>query len=238
MFRYGLNNSFEIGLDIPYVSHTTATFDGFIDNWHHFFNLPEGQRPNRANKLLEYRYRVNGLDRFLLNNSTSGLGDIMFSAGYQLPTGSSPDRAAALRTYLKLPTGDAEKLSGSGAADLGISIFGQESSNALNIFGGGGLLLTGKGRVLADRRQPLVGFASLGAGWAIWEWLDLKIQFDGHTPFYESDLDELGKGSIQLNMGGALHFYKNWTLTINVAEDIMVNTAPDVVFYLELQTTF
>lgn len=242
VFRYGLQNDWELGLDLPYIAHNRGIFDHFVDDWHNFFNLPQGKRPSRERNLLEYRYMVDGHTRFLLDRPASGLGDIVLSSGYQLYNNHGASRAAALRTSIKLPTGKTKDLCGSGAADLSIGLFASDSigprSWDLSIFGGSGLLLAGKGKVFAERQRPLIGFASAGIGWLIWEWFDLKLQFDGHTPFYESRLKDLGKGSIQVNMGGSLHFTPATVFTLNIAEDLMVDTAPDVVFHIELQTTF
>ena len=242
VFRYGLGNGLELGLDLPYVSHNHGQLDNFIENWHDFFNLPEGKRSSRAQNLLEYRYEEDGVTRCLVNHSVSGLGDILLSGGRRLYNSPDNSSAAALRATLKLPTGKAKQLHGSGAADLALAItthkdLGQAASN-LTFFGGAGLMLIGKGKVIENRQRPIVGFASLGTGVKALDWLDLKIQFDGHTPFFDSNLDELGQGSIQANMGGSIYLTTQSTLTINVVEDLLVHTAPDVVFHIELLTAF
>lgn len=242
VFRYGLGNGLELGLDLPYISHSGGQLDSFIENFHEFFSLSDGSRPNRSPKLIEYRYEESGVTRYLLSHSASGLGDILLSGSHQLYNNPDNRSAAALRATLKLPTGKVRYLHGSGAADLALAItahhdLGPSTSN-LTFFGGTGILLTGKGKVIADRQRPVVGFASLGTGVKALDWLDLKIQFDGHTPFFESNLIELGKGSVQANMGGSIYLSTRSTLVINVVEDIMVHTAPDVVFYIELLSSF
>jgi hypothetical protein len=107
------------------------------------------------------------------------------------------------------------------------------------IFGGGGILGMTKGNVLPDQQQNVVAFGSLGAGWHPLAWLTLKVQFDGHTAFYkDSDLVELSAGSVQIVMGGTLHFSDRTALDIGVSEDLVVKTAPDVVFHLALHHRF
>ena len=42
--RHGLGGGWEFLLDIPAVSHSGGVFDGFIENWHDAFGLPQGDR--------------------------------------------------------------------------------------------------------------------------------------------------------------------------------------------------
>ena len=59
-----------------------------------------------------------------------------------------------------------------------------------------------------------------------------KIQINGNTPFYrDSDLVELSASSAQVTVGGSLVLSKTTSLDIGVSEDIVINTAPDVVSY-------
>jgi hypothetical protein len=96
-----------------------------------------------------------------------------------------------------------------------------------------------KGNVLPDQQQNAVAFGSLGAGWHPLPWLTLKVQFDGQTAFYkDSDLVELSSNSMQVVMGGSLHFSDSTVLDIGVSEDLVVKTAPDVVFHIALRYRF
>jgi hypothetical protein len=93
--------------------------------------------------------------------------------------------------------------------------------------------------VLPDQQRNVVAFGSLGAGWRPLSWLVLKVQFDGHTAFYkDSDLVELSSDSVQIVTGGSLIFSERTTLDIGVSEDLVVRTAPDVVFHFALSHRF
>jgi hypothetical protein len=96
-----------------------------------------------------------------------------------------------------------------------------------------------KGNVLPDQQHDAVAFGTLGVGWHPLPWLTLKVQFDGQTAFYnDSDLVELSSNSMQVVMGGSLHFSESTALEIGVSEDLVVKTAPDVVFHLALRYRF
>jgi hypothetical protein len=66
----------------------------------------------------------------------------------------------------------------------------------------------------------------------------LKLQLDGHTAFYDSDLRQLGDFSTQLVMGGTLGLPWDLLLDLAVSEDSTVTTAPDVVFHFNLHRLF
>jgi len=242
--RYGYNDRFEVGIDIPYVSHNGGFLDGFIENWHDTFGLPGGDRDKFPRDRLQYSYRRNNRQLLDLTDSSAGLGDLRMSAGWQLveEAGERPG-AASLRFSLKLPTGDSDKLLGSGGTDLAVSLAGQREFPAdigrVAVFASLGALWTSDGDVLDQQRQNLAGFGSVELGWEAKNWLALKLQLDGHTALYQdSSLDQIGSDSMQLVMGGTIEFAERTTLDIAVSEDILVHTAPDVVFHLSLRKVF
>ena len=131
----------------------------------------------------------------------------------------------------------------SGSTDLALWLSAgkgwKTASGLWELFGGGGILGMTEGDVLPDQQKDIVAFGSLGAGWQPLAWLTLKVQLDGHTAFYrDSDLAELGSGSVQAVMGGTLHVSGRTALDIGVAEDLVVKTAPDVVFHFALRHRF
>jgi hypothetical protein len=95
-----------------------------------------------------------------------------------------------------------------------------------------------RGDVLADQQRNVAAFGTLGFGWGPAEWIALKAQVSGHTPFYQSDLRELGKDALQLIVGGTIAFSAQTSLDIGVSEDIIVRTSPDVAFHLALKRLF
>lgn len=238
-FRYGLTESVELGFDIPYISHERGTLDNFISDWHDFFGLPDGDRDNRNPKLLEYEYEKNGDVLHRTDSASHGLGDIFVSSAFLLYGNKAQSRNISLRLSLKLPTGSSEDLHGSGGTDFSWRLAADDalslSSWKITYWGSAGLLFLGKGDVLEEIRNDLVGFGSMGAGWKIFDWAHLKLQLDGHTAVFDSALEELGDGAVQLNMGTTIHFDHDLSLDLNVIEDIMVNSSPDVVFHVAIR---
>lgn len=242
--RYGVSRGVELGVDLPVVAYSGGIFDGFIEEWHRFFGLPQGNRTDTKEDQLLFQYDKNGQERLRMDNSTVRIGDVRVSGGWQLyQDGSANPKALALRASLKLPTGSSSRLTGSGSTDLALWLSGS-SDYALSwghatVFGAlGGMAMT-DGEVLKDQRENLVGFGSLGAGWSPMEKFALKVELSSHTPFYkESDMKPLTSPAVVLLFGGTYAFSPATALDIALAEDLNVNASPDVALHLGLSHRF
>jgi hypothetical protein len=164
--------------------------------------------------------------------------------GWQLYQGENkPERAVALRAALKLPTGDSDQLHGSGSTDFSLWVTARDDWKLgvghFTLFGGAGVMGMTDGKVLQDQQRNWVGFGSLGVGWSPLRWIAFKIQTNAHTSFYQdSELREVNAASAQFIIGGTFAFSEKTTLDIGVVEDMIVKTAPDVVFHFALRRQF
>ncbi len=242
--RYGIARGFECGVEIPYIILGGGFLDSFIEGYHSTFGFPQGGRDQAPRNRLLYVYQRDGNQRLKIDSSSAGLGDIRLTGGWQVYQGENkPERAVALRTSLKLPTGDSGELHGSGSTDLSVWITARDdwklSVGHFTLFGAAGMMGMTGGDILQDQQRNWVGFGSLGGGWSPLGWLAFKIQANGHTPFYKgSELRELNASSVQLTIGGTLAFTDKLALDLGVSEDVIVKTAPDVVFHLALRAKF
>ncbi|MFO7576616.1 MAG: DUF3187 family protein [Pelovirga sp.] len=242
--RYGLGPRWEVGIDVPLVSHDGGIFDSFVEGWHDFFNLPQGGRDTGPRDRLHYLYSRGGNSVLDYDRSGGGFGDLSLGLAYQLVTAQpGSQRALALRGGIKLPTGDADRLRGSGATDVHLRLSGSDAQTLapwnLTLFASAGILHLERGDVLSEQQRRWVGFGSAGIGWMPQPWIDLKLQLDGHSSFYrDSRLRQIDAASLQLGMGGSLHLGKQVTLDLAVTEDLLVDTAPDVVFHSGLTWRF
>ncbi|MCF6323342.1 MAG: DUF3187 family protein [Gammaproteobacteria bacterium] len=247
MFRHGLKQSIfgmkgvEVGIDIPFVSHRGGSLDGFIRNWHNVFGLSNSERDQFQDDQLDYQYRRNGVTEFRMLNTSSSIGDIRLSAAWQLTCRRSDETdCSALRASLKLPTGKAEKLSGSGGLNFSLAHTTSRTYQRYTFNYGGGLQFNGPSDLLNEQRKNLVGFASAGVNYQPkrFSWMVLKAQLDGHSAMYASALKNLGSDSVQINVGGSILFSAKTALDIGVIEDIVTSTIPDVVFHFALRTQY
>lgn len=235
--RYGLNDKIEIAVDIPYLQHDGGSLDGFIDDWHDFWALPDGNRLDFTADQIEYSYQQNGETLYSLTRSDEGIGEISFSLGYQLAT--TDTRQWALRTAIKLPTGDADSLLGSESTDVSLGLHMSDQSllqdYSLSFHASAGLLWMDEGEVLNRLREDWVLYGSSTLSWQATSAVNLKLQLDANTAFYDSDLKQLGDDSLQLSVGGSIRVSDNWLLDLAVIEDIQVSTSPDVIFHIGIK---
>ncbi len=244
MFRHGLKQTIfgmrgvEVGIDIPYIRHSGGTLDGFIRNWHSALGLSNSERDQFRENQLRYEYSSNGTTLVRRVDSTDRIGDIRLSAAWQLSCDRSRERGCrALRASLKLPTGKADKLSGSGGFNLSLAQTTTRTYQRYTFHYGGGLQLNGVSDLLNERQKDVVGFANASINYQTkrYRWMELKAQLDGHSAFYDSALKNLGGNALQINIGGTINFSKKTALDIAVTEDIITSAIPDVVFHLALR---
>jgi hypothetical protein len=242
--RYGIAPGFQVGIDIPYLANSGGFLDGFIEGFHDTFGLPQGMRKSFPRNRLRYQYSRNGITRVLVNDGSSGIGDIRLSGAWQLYyDASEAPRAVALHGSIKLPSGNSNRLFGSGSTDFALWLTASDDFRLplghLTLYGAAGGLAMTDGEVLEDQQRNLVGFGSLGIGWSPLSWLALKVQADAHTSFYTgSSLEQVNSGSVQLISGGTIGFTDDTFLDIGVSEDVLLDTAPDVVFHFALRSRF
>lgn len=243
--RHGFGGRFDAGLEVPYVLYGGGFLDGFIVGWHNFFGLPQGGRDSAPRNKLLFSYIKDGVQKLKMDHADSGIGDISLTGGMQLyeARDSESHDSLALRTSLKLPSGDSNSLRGSGSTDFSLALCGSMNSftewGSLGVFGSlGGMVMSG-GDVLRDQQQNVVGFGTAGLGWGPTSRISFKLQLNAHTAFYrDSSLVELSKSSWMLITGGAIRLPGDYRLDIGVSEDVAVATAPDVAFHLGVSKQF
>ena len=240
--RYGLLPRMELGVKIPYIRHNGGFLDGFIESYHGAFGFPNGGRDQAPRDRLLYRYQRDGVEKIRVDSSGSGIGDLQLTASF--PLYEEKGRGMTLNAALKLPTGDSDRLRGSGSTDLALWLHeglggAFATAGKWASYGSAGILFMTEGNVLPDQQKRWVGFGSLGVGWSPLDWISFKVQADAHTAFFgDSDLKEIASEAVQLIIGGTISFSERVALDIGVSEDLIVNTSPDVVFYVTLRTRF
>ena len=235
--RLTLQGSFMDGgigwqLQLPYRYTGGGNLDSFIDSWHDTFGLPDGARSALPRDQIGIAYTRAGTRELNINSSATGAGDIQAAIGYQMPNDLA---VLAAWLTLKLPTGDADKLTGSGGTDVSLLLAAQRQLSARwSVFGQAAATYLGEGDLLPDRQRNVVWSGMTGVGFETWRGLSLKVQIDAHTAAYDSDLDFFSD-AVVLTVGGDYLFESGWRLDLGVSEDIAVEHSPDVVFLLALK---
>jgi len=242
-YKRGFGQGLQFGIELPLVSHRPGVMDSFIEDWHDLFGLTNRDRsPWPKNRLL-FSYSRDGVVETQMSDGTSGVGDLQLLLSKQLQN-STPGRYLTLNASLKLPTGDADRLLGSGATDLAFWLGGAVPVLSERWRIGGylqaGVLLPGESDLLADQQRSRVWFGALGVHWQAWSWLVLKGQLDAASAFYDSDLEQLGGGTVMLTVGGTIPLGDGGRDAIDLAigENLATDTVPDFTVNLAYRHRF
>ena len=239
---YGAGQRLRIDLVVPWIQHGRGVLDGFIEGWHDTFGMPQGGRELAPRRRLLYLYQRDGQDRLRLDRKADGPGDVLLQAGWQSPW-SGNGSPVGLTLSLKLPTGNSDRLLGSGSTDLAMALQADHPPGPAPLswgcFAGGGILAMSTGDILPDQQLNVAWFATLGLNWQLFRHLALQTQLDGHTSFFkDGGFQAVGGPSAQFILGGMVDLTRAIALDLAVSEDLVVGTAPDVVFLLNLRRRY
>jgi hypothetical protein len=242
--QYRLTRRFQAGIDIPWISHSGGFMDGTIEAWHEFFGLPEGIRPFTPNNQLSYVFAANGTESLRFENSASGFGDIRLSGAFEAWGIDAPLDASYLRRMplkltfnVKVPTGDIDKLTGSGNTDLaaGLGVRSPRTPGArFNWWFDAGLVWPGDVDIAGLDTSGPIFYYDAARSWRLARPLDLLVQVAGNSPIYQAGINNIGRPVAQLGLGGLWHASKEFGLRFGFFEDIRSSSAPDFGFELTL----
>ncbi len=240
ILSYAVLNNLQLGIEVPYIRHNGGFLDDFIYDWHDFFNMPQNGRTKTNSDQLQVQYLSTSGASFSLTDSGGAVGDIRINSAYTLPRGN---RSLIISSELKLPTGDFDKLTGSGGLDFsaGLTINDPVSLEKykITLFGGlAGIYLDDIDSTMSAIQNNFVLAARVGIGWQPSSFFQLKLQLDGHGPLYDSDIKEIGESGLQIVMGGSLVITDNAYIDLSIAEDLDISSAADVAFQLALVITY
>ena len=238
-----LTQRWEIGVRIPFLRHSGGFMDAAVENYHDLIGAPNGSRDAQPRNELRFFLAQDGQTTFLLDDSTQGIGDIQLRSRYLLTGPGGGGRYVALHAGLKLPTGDADNLRGSGAADysfgLGFSDPVTFEGARLTVSGHAGVLILGDGDVLSELQEDAVGFAGLQLTFAATPRLALIAQIQGAGPYFDTNVDALGSTTVQLGFGANVHFPRSgWDWRFGIVEDGLSKVMPDFALHMEVSRVF
>lgn len=236
-YRRGFGDRLELGFELPYLTHQAGGLDSVIDDWHDFFGLPDGARDRLPRDRLNFTYNGTAGTMVSLTDSAHGLGDMRIYGGFRLR--DNERYASALRFSVKLPTGEADTLLGSGSIDWTAGLAGDwktfGESGDWSAFYRLNVMLLGEPEFLASRHNEFALQGAAGVSWQASRRVGLTLQGSARSALYDSDTELLGEPSVLLTFGGDVRLSEQFRLFIAVGEDIKVNSAPDVSFQLALR---
>ena len=234
-FDKSVGDRWFFGVDVPYFKVSGGVLDNLIDDWHSFFHLPDGGRNVRPQNALLFELGNPNGNLFLLDRPQTGLGDVQIKAGR--PIGARG--RFIVEGEVKLPTGAERILAGSGSTDLSLTLLRSQALTVRNrpagYYWGLGVMHVGNPDRMPFAAKSDAYTAVVGGSWKVWPKWGLKAQIDIHSPFYESDFEEIGATAIQATVAASLDRATGAVFDFAVVEDLEVSTAPDVVLQMAMR---
>lgn len=234
--RYGFAADWDVQLEVPWLEQSGGHLDRVIDDWHDLWGMSDGGRSRVPRNLLDYQYSSAGARGFLLEDSSSGLGDITLQVNYAFFR--EENAVASIALGYKFGVGEQDEFLGSGADDVFLTLrfTGAHLSDLpLRWFGQLGYLRAGDSDLLEGIQQQDLWFAGLGLDWLVAENWSLLAQLDGNAAPTNSDITALGDDAATFTGGVRWRFARGWSLDFSVVEDILVETASDVTFQVNVR---
>jgi hypothetical protein len=233
--RYGLAENWDLQLEVPWLEQSGGHLDDAIDDWHDFWGMSDGGRSDVPSNVLDYLY-TSPDGGFLLQDDTSGIGDVSLSLSHVVY--QDKGSAVSLALGYKFGTGDEDDFLGSGADDVYVALRfsgAQMSDLPLSWHGQAGYLRAGSSDLLDDLQEKNLWFAGLAMDWRFAQNWSLIAQLDSHAAPLDSDLTGVGDDAIIGTLGTRWYFAQHWSVDVSVVEDIRVETAPDFTFQASLR---
>jgi hypothetical protein len=230
------NDRLSLTFELPYYRIYGGVLDDVIDSWHSIFGLPDGGRNNRPENAVEFEFARNNDVFYRLNARATGLGDAQLGLSWSI--GSFGVASA----NVKLATGDEDLLAGSGSTDWSVSFLRprevQLSTRTAGYYWGFGVIRVGEGPAQVFDQRDSGYFGVLGGSLRITPRLGARVQIDMHSPFYRSQLEEIGEKAFQGSIGGWWEFSERGVFEFAFNEDVHVSTSPDIVVHLNARWTW
>lgn len=240
VFKRGFAGRWQASIEVPFVDHSGGFADGFIDDFHDVFGFADGGRSGAPKDRQTFRYQRDGRLALDVSDSPSGVGDVRL--GLKKRLAGLGDWGMSVAGELKLPTGDAGRLTGSGAADL--SLWGtignnQNATSRWRMLAGAGGLYSGEGDVLERQRVQEVAFGWATLGYALTPAFVVEVQAYAHSAFYEdTDIEALDGTAVAGALGFDWQLTQRSSLDFAIIEDLNTGASPDVSFMLGLRHAF
>ncbi|MFH1783104.1 MAG: DUF3187 family protein [Candidatus Omnitrophota bacterium] len=236
--RYGIYDNLEVGLEIPYLSFSS----GYLDNFIEAIEDGIGARTPRSREKqgsYEYDYTLRYNWQYLINQkgSVEGIGDMVLNLKYQLLKEEGcfiPN--LSLRTALKFPTADDDKLLGNGEYDYGLGILIDKSFfNRLFLYLGANVMVIEKPEsleILGIDNEFYSGV--IGIEYFFTDRFSVVCQATGNTtPYSHSDTNPLDNEALDLGLGCHYRFKEkeNMSWRFAIIENYTAASSPDVSFH-------
>lgn len=180
--HYGLMHDLEARIEIPFYTLWHGFLDGFIQEFHKTFGLPNGGRNLVPDNRYHYAFSSNGRAIYEVSPQPFMIGDVTLGIKHRVVEETSRVPGVAWFADLKLPTGPNGSGTGNGSLDFGIGMAIEKSWKRLHGYLNAEYIVTAINNPLADfMRDEMLLFAAAVEVTLLDTW-SIIAQLDGATP--------------------------------------------------------
>jgi hypothetical protein len=235
-YRRALNDRIELAAFLPLQSNTSGFMDSWIQNWHDFFGLPTGDRPNFAKNQYSFVVAEDNSFKILGDSGNFGIGDISLTGKYFIRPEDARLPALSARAGIKLPTGDSGNQLGSGGFGFGIDLLAQKAYGRLILYGQTGYIFTGSSDFDLDTHDLFEW--SLAGEFQTSRKHSWIVQVHKITnPFYTS-VQDIDSDTFEMALGWKRIIGRNLIWEGGFSEDVVVDSGPDFAAFTQFSYTF
>jgi len=222
-------------LKLPYNNYFGGGMDSSIESWHKTFNLPGGGRGEYPRDRLRFLYVRDNRLLFDYQNAAKGPLDASMRYLYRLPSKQNK-LTQAVFVQTEFANGEQAEWRGNGHIDVSAGYAATRRlsrwTRSNRLYYDLALLIPGRFEPLYSQQNPLVAVAACGFSMNIYSRLQLKAQLDVNSKIIrDTRAQELGGEAAQFTFGGDLLFH-DFRLEIGIAEDLIIDASPDVIFHI------
>lgn len=228
---HSITDQWAVRFELPYYRSRAGSLDSFIDDWHNWFGLPEGDRPLLPRDQLQLFYRDDGVTLLNSRSAQSGIGDISLAAGKQWIRDERRNVGAWFSVNLPTSASNLYPFEDH-AADVTLTFSAdQRIGDSWQFFGQASATIN-TGSDYIPGQTAVLWSSHLAVEFALTSVVSAVLQLQAHTALVpDSDLELLGD-SVVLTLGGRVRTGEGWDFQFGMSEDIAVEASPDVVFIL------
>ena len=232
--RWGLSPRWELSAHLSSIKHDGGFVDAYVNRWHDFFGMSDGGRSTLPED--QIRFQFDGIERqSSLDRPVSGQSDSTLELSYVVERQQALQIAYAVG--YKASNGSSEQWLGSGVDGVyGVARFSGAHQRDLPLYWHGQFGVTGVGEsaLMGAQQKDWFWFTGLSAEWLLNDRWSLIAQLDSHSALMKSEVDAVGETAGMLSLGLRRQLGRQWALDVSFAEDIVVESAPDIIFQASL----
>ena len=219
-------DSLSFYIDIPYIRYGGGFLDDFINDYHGFWGLPNGDRHL-------YRQRQNRITYQKNQTLTPCSGFADGQLGITWLMSHQENSQHSVSTAIKPPTAQQDCLLSNGALAFSQLVTHKWQSSLWTVDLQYGAYWQERYDIFDWQSRPFIKFGTFAIGYNLYKQFDFTLQYDYHSALFRkgrpTPAGEGHMGSIGLIYNGNHHRFE-----LAVQEDLLVGSTADVSFFLRI----